>query len=130
MSFMQETPRSLRAYFIVAGALGLWTSVSLAAVPGGPLEVAQSVFAAAFGLAFIVAGAVLPRALRDGTNWILKLLIANGAYAVVRMGFLLLAGHGSAGIFGVVVALAITAYLYANVLRLEREARPVERIFE
>jgi hypothetical protein len=119
---MKETAKSLRAYFIIVGVLGVYMNATgLLALPGVLLMAIEGI-SLVFALAYLYFGAVLPSLLRAGTERIYVVLAANAAVTVVQALLLLVAPN----VFALVicaVGIAICAYLYFNVKRLAAEAR-------
>lgn len=146
---MRETTGSMRAYFVVAGALSAISGLAGLgrAVPEISLSqrlelLVTSAGHLALGVAFIVAGVVLPQALVTGAGWIKRLLVITGCFSVAQLlvGAGEYAAAGSAAgaapeialaamsglVFGAVVGIAIAAYLYVNLVRLSAAARVAE----
>ena len=141
---MRETERSARLYFVIAGVLGaiygLWTLVDVARTPARALKhepVAAiwylTVVSIVFSALFVIAGLDLPRALRTGARWILRMLVASGIALFGSVIALYLASdfrddpdRAQAALVGVLVGIAIPiaiiAYLYVNVHRLAATA--------
>jgi hypothetical protein len=138
---MRETAGSMRAYFLIAGALSalsaLWeiTHLTRRMLPiVWKLELAAfSIAALALGVAFIVAGLQLTRALPTGAAWIKRLLVVTGCVSIARLlvavGVLVTTNDAARNaaqwglVFGAVIGVAIAAYLYANLLRLSAAAQ-------
>jgi hypothetical protein len=144
---MRETERSARLYFLIGGGLGtlygLWLLVDLittARPPGHPLT--QEPIAAwyiiiisiIFSALFVIAGIDLPRALRTGAIWILRMLVVTGMALLAWLVVLYLSSDVNydpdraksalvAGLVGIAVPVALVAYLYVNIRRLSAEAR-------
>lgn len=142
MAFLKETPRSLRLYFIVVGAIAtLWALASLgdaAKVPtSGIVKLAIWVLVLGrlvIGPAFVIAGVTLGRALENG---------AAGTKALVRVAALLVVAEvvlysmavntvgsmpDSAELMGravgrAVIPLLILWYIHASLRRLAAEAQ-------
>jgi len=145
MAFLKETERSLRAYFIVAGVLGLISGLlslgdaTKAALTGRSIVVTLALWflplaRVVLGPAFIVAGITLKRALEVGAPRTKQLvLIAAAAFVmesvlwVVALNSLGARQHGAelAGqAFGrAVIPLLILWYIYASLRRLVNESR-------
>ena len=133
---MKETEGSLRAYFLIAGAISLLfglreiaevSKLSIAALPTDWMIAIYVPLIVRLGLgaAFIVAGIFLPRALLTGAGWIkhilslaLVLMIANGVLIAAVLG----ADVGRQGLVTAIIGVAITFYLFRSVTRLSAEA--------
>lgn len=133
---MKETEGSLRAYFLLAGAVSALLALrDLGAVSGLDLSATTAGVKAALyvpivtrlvlGVGFLIAGIKLKSALLAGIGWIQKLLIVSGAMLFIN-GALITAELGTdlgqSGIIGAVIGVAITVYLYRSVTRLSAEA--------
>jgi len=134
---MKETQGSLRAYFLIAGAIGLLfglreiaevSKLSIAALPTDWMIAIYVPLIVRLGLgaAFIVAGIFLKPALLTGAGWIkhilslaLVLMIANGVLIAAVLG----ADVGRQGLVTAIIGVAITFYLYKSVTRLSAEAQ-------
>ncbi len=139
---MRETERSLRWYLLLAGAGSTLSSLGdlgdAFALPALPITWTVALWFPllahlVLGVAFVVAGVRLEAALAGNPGWITRMLIATGAVLLVELGLIWstwgnaseafarerFAGAALVGMIGIV----ITAYLYANVNRLAREAR-------
>jgi hypothetical protein len=147
---MRETPRSLRAYFIIVGLLGglvytaqLVAGVRLAVSPAADLVaawilvvlilVALVKLAACVG--FLYAGITLRRYLDKGDpRRILKIILfSGGAYVFTAVVGILAAKSlggelGAGNLGGTVVGLLITWYLYVNTRRLARESMEARKM--
>src|SRR5580704_17258051 len=87
---MKETAKSLRAYFIIVGVLGVhMNATGLVALPGVLLMAIEGI-SLVFALGYLYFGAVLPSLLRAGTERIYVVLAANAAVTVVQALLLLL----------------------------------------
>jgi hypothetical protein len=141
---MRETERSARLYFLIGGGLGtiygLWSLVNVAQPPHHALTqqpVAAWYIAIAsvvFSALFVIAGIDLPRALRTGGSWILRMLVVAGVALLAWVVVLYLSSDVDydpdrakaalvAGLVGIAVPVALVAYLYVNIRRLSAEAR-------
>jgi hypothetical protein len=135
---MRETSRSLRAYFIIAGALALLlglrdlsTVTRLGEVLGSlpatwklalwfPL-LSQIVLATCF----MLAGIQLPTALPRGAGWIKTLMLVTIVVQVIDMALVasvLGTEVGTTALIRSFISLLIAAYLLANIRRLSDEA--------
>jgi hypothetical protein len=142
---MRETERSLRWYFVLAGAwscVSALRSISTASeLPALPASWTLAVWFPivshlVLGAAFVLAGLTLTKALADDPTWIKRMLIVAGIALVVELGLVWMilgdkASTSDATVFRV-IGLAITAYLYVNVQRLSNEAKasPTGTVFE
>ena len=121
---MRETVKSLRAYFIIAGLLSIYSNgTSLMSSPG-IVALCLSGASLLMAIAYLYVGAVLPSLLVKSTSFIYVLLAFNAALSVLYGALLLVFGSTVQPLVMVVVSLVISAYLYANVKRLAAEARP------
>lgn len=134
---MKETEGSLRAYFLIAGAVSIAMALrdissvgklDVSVLTGGQkaalyLPIATRLL---LGCGFVFAGLVLKRALVAGPRWIQQMLVISGAMLFIN-GALITAELGvevgRAGITGALIGVAITIYLYRSVGRLAAEAR-------
>src|ERR1043165_1998472 len=128
MAFMQETPRSLRAYLLLVGALG--TAGELYRVlssQGGPLVRLLALIGLVVGLAYLWLGISFRTLISNTPARIEQVLIAGAAYSIllaVLVGVLSPSPteRGSAMAEGL-VGLLLTLYLLRNVRRMAREGR-------
>jgi len=134
---MKETEGSLRAYFLLAGAIALLlgirdlgevTKLSIGALPTDWMIAIYVPLIVRLGLgaAYIVAGIFLKPALLTGAGWIkhilvlaLMLMATNGVLVVAVLGVDL----GKQGLVTAIIGVAVTFYLYASVTRLAAEAQ-------
>lgn len=134
---MKETEGSLRAYFLLAGAIALVFSIrdlpEVTRIPIGSLPTDWMIaiyvpLIVRFGLgaAFLVAGIFLKPALLAGAGWIkhilvlaLVLMASNGILIVAVLG----TDMGLPGLITAIIGVAISFYLYASVTRLSIEAQ-------
>ena len=127
MAFLQETPRSLRAYLILVGALGIVGQVYRFVLSE---ESAFTRLLALVGLVITVAyvwlGISFRSLLSAAPSRIEQLLIAGAAYSIllaVIVGVLSPKPEERGGALAQgLVGLLITLYLLRNVRRLAREA--------
>jgi hypothetical protein len=142
---MRETERSARLYFLIGGGLGmiygLWFLVNLPQQPSRHALAQEGVAAwyiavvsIVFSALFVIAGIDLPRALRTGANWILRMLVVAGVALLAWLAVLYLSSDVDydpdraeaalvAGLVAIAVPVALVAYLYVNIRRLSAEAR-------
>jgi len=144
---MRETERSARLYFLIGGGLGtiygLWSLVNLVNLARPPRHALTQepvaawyiiVISIVFSALFVVAGIDLPRALRTGASWILRMLVVAGVALLAWVVVLYLSSDVDydpdrakaalvAGLVGIAVPVALVAYLYVNIRRLSAEAR-------
>ena len=132
---MKETEGSLRAYFVLAGAVAVLLALGDYGVVSKlsllPLTAVQKaalcipIFTRIMlGVGFVVAGLKLKSALQTDTTWIKKLLVASGAMLFINGALITAAfGTGQGGIIGAVIGVAITVYLYRSVERLTADAK-------
>ena len=128
MPFMQETPRSLRAYLILVGLIG-----ALAQLPGvlsdqvGPLGRLLSLVGVAVAVGYAWAGVSFNSLIVTNSRRIEQILIAGLAYsiliAVIIVLFAPLAAEAGGAIVRGIGGFLITLYLLNNVRRLARETR-------
>lgn len=133
---MKETVGSLRAYFMIAGALSALGAInSLFQLPALDAPIASNFFsmlwinvlaALAFGIGFVIAGYKLKEALANrSTGWIEKLLVAMIGMLVLQTGSLVLLSDfqpGAVVMVPLALRLAIDLYLLLSVKRLAAEA--------
>jgi hypothetical protein len=139
---MKETEGSLRAYFLLVGAVSLLLALRdvshLKDLSGItlPLDWALAIYVPVItklvlGPAFLVAGIRLKSALLKGAGWIKTMLVISGAMLFIN-GALVVAAFGTelrsdgvitnGGLVGALIGLAITIYLHRSVVRLAKEA--------
>ena len=135
---MRETTRSLRAYFIVAGAIALMlglrdlSTVSQLGSVLGSLPASWQLALwfpllsqLALAACFIWAGIQLPTALPRGAGWIKTLMLVTIIVQVIDMALVasvLGTELGTTALVRSLIALLIAAYLLANIRRLADEA--------
>jgi hypothetical protein len=141
---MRETERSLRWFFLIAGALsalqGLAAMNGLSRLPHGislkllaPLWYGTSAHIV-LGALFFLAGLRLKQALQIGATWIQHLIVIAGAALIIEVlwivsvfgvvtGTPLQAGLALGGVVGIGIRIAVVAYLHASVRRLSAEAQ-------
>ena len=141
---MRETERSLRWFFLIAGALsaiqGLAAMNGLSRLPHGislkllaPLWYGTSAHIV-LGALFFLAGLRLKQALQTGATWIQHLIVTAGAALIIEVIWIvsilgistipaIQAGAAVAGLVGIAIRIAVVAYLHASVRRLSAEAQ-------
>lgn len=135
---MRETTRSLRAYFIIAGAIALLlglrdlsTVTKLGSILGSlPASWQLALWfpllsQIALAICFIWAGVQLPTALARGAGWIKTLMLVTIVVQIVDMALVasvLGTELGTTALIRSFIALLIAAYLLANIRRLADEA--------
>jgi hypothetical protein len=132
---MKETEGSLRAYFLLAGAVAAvlgFRNLSAIAKFEGMLPTDwtaalyfQAITRIVLAIAFVLAGVQVKAALRKGPAWIKWMLIASGVVLVVNVVVITAAlgtELGRNGLIGAAIGIAITIYLYNSVVRLSAEA--------
>ncbi len=120
---MKETPRSLRIYFGICAALWLYWGLSLLAT--------LTIVGILLGLVYLGAAALLgyivarlPQILVTSTKPVIVALAFEVGSSVLGAVLSLVAGAGIGGaLFQVIIAVAVSAYLYKSVERLSAEAR-------
>ena len=127
MAFLQETPRSLRAYLLLVGALGTVGQVyRLLAPEGGPFTRLLALIGLAISLGYVWLGISFRSLLSAAPRRIEQLLIAGAAYSIllaVIVGVLSPKPEERGGALAQgLIGLLITLYLLRNVRRLAREA--------
>lgn len=141
---MKETERSLRWFFLISGGLSAVLALrnlsALSTLPRGvPLNLLAPAWYATLshlvlGALFFVAGLRLKPALLTGARWIQHLvLIAGAALVVEAIWFIAVFGvqtdtpyeQGAmvGSLLGIVVRIAVVAYLHTSLRRLSAEAR-------
>ena len=120
---MAETPRSVRAYFLVAGALAGWSN-ALAIGREHGTSIVLAAIGLAFAVGFVVAGIRLPRELAKGATWIKQMILAVIGFQVIQIA-LLASAHGHLGtpIVWLGVSLLLAFYLYVSVSQLADDDR-------
>lgn len=132
---MRETERSLRHCFLAAGILGILIATVLANVATEPLTdaskyrigvrlLALAGLAFGFGVGYAIAGARLPDDLARGAGWVRSLVLASlgGFIALLVAAGAANARLAPAPLVMVLFAIALTAYVLANLRRLTSEA--------
>jgi hypothetical protein len=125
---MRETVGSLRAYFILVGAVGAVRSI--AAITGGPNAAVVKVGAGvdlALALAFLAAGFALPKLLRDSPGLVKGLIYATAVMQVVIAVALFAATRDPVVLVAPAIVLLIAWYLLVNVNRLSAAEKPPEK---
>jgi hypothetical protein len=139
---MRETERSLRIYFLLAGVIGTFRALSdlgnARKLPPLPTTWMLALWVPiiahlVLGPAFVIAGVKLKTALRTDTTSLRRMLVAAGAVLVIELVVEVLVwgraseAYAKGQLIGAVtlsgIGIAIAAYLYANVVRLSREAK-------
>lgn len=133
---MKETEGSLRAYFLLAGAvsvlLGLRDLAQVTKIPIAslPTDWMMAIYVPlivrlGLGAAYFVAGIFLKVALPTGAGWIKHILVLGIVMMTsnaVLIAAILGPDVGRAGLIGAIIGVAITVYLYKSVTRLSAEA--------
>jgi hypothetical protein len=133
---MKETVGSLRAYFLIAGALSAASALSdigeLKELKGLelPLNITLAIYVPIIvrmlvGLGFIGAGLVLKKQLATGAALIKNLVLVATFLMVLDAGLIVWAigvELGQKALLYTGIGIAIAIYLYASVARLSREA--------
>jgi hypothetical protein len=141
---MRETERSLRWFFLIAGALsvvqGLATMSELSKLPRGvPMQLLAPIWYGTsshvvLGALFFVAGLRLKQALLVRTTWIEHLILIAGASLVIEVVWMISifgvhtdtayqAGAATGRLFGIGLRFFVVGYLYRTVRRLSNEAQ-------
>lgn len=124
---MRETPRSLRAYFLIVGVLGLLSAAANAKnAQGVPLVLALAAVTGVVALGYLWFGATLPRELARGARGVRLFLIASAVVSVAINGALAAWIASALAVEAVpttiwaalVLVPLITIYLLVNVKRL------------
>ena len=117
---LKETPSSLRAYF---GLLALMSLLPLAGqISQGKFDVAPTLISLGFGGLYIYSAIRMYHLLAHRPNFLRGVLILNVSVYCLTSVASVLSGKGLTGLPFLVVAFAVTAYLYVNVGRLAQEA--------
>lgn len=118
---LRETPRSLRLYSLLIGAVLLYSGAHIILhTPPGPASL-HAVPSLLFGTAYLYICARNESLLRQRPGFIHGWLIASQAVSTLAMICTLLSGLGRPAWTGYTVGLAVAVYLYANVSRLSRK---------
>jgi len=120
---MRETARSLKMYFILTGVLSGIQNGMVLGHDGPGLAKVFGLIGLGFATAYLYAGIRLQQLLATDVSQILMILLAGGLYLLVTFALAMLVGQVTNVLPMVVLGLAITWYLYANVRRLEAESR-------
>jgi hypothetical protein len=125
---MQETPRSLRTYFVLVGVFGLlgnaaelWQSQRL-----GLAYAIDGAIGACLAVAFLYSAFKLTALLKGGGRPLVQLLIVSAIYRARAIVLLALVGGKTGDFIGPVLGIAVSIYLISNVRRLARGAGYVE----
>ncbi len=133
---MKETEGSLRAYFLIAGAISVLMSLrDLGAMSDIPISSLPTDWMMAIyvplivriglGAAYIGSGIFLKPALTTGAGWIKHILVLGMVLMTsnaVLIAAILGPDVGRAGLIGAIIGVAFTIYLYKSVTRLSAEA--------
>lgn len=129
MAFMQETPRSLKAYLILVGILGAAGQIYQVVLSPevGPFTRLLGLVGLVISVAFLWVGITFRSLLSTAPNRIEQLLIVGAVYSILLT---LIVGvmsprpeeRGGALAQGL-IGLLITLYLLRNVRRLARETQ-------
>ncbi len=133
---MKETEGSLRAYFLLAGAvsvllslrdLGQAREIPFASLPNDWMMAIYVPLIVRLGLgaAYIVAGIFLKMALPTGAGWVKHILVLGMVLMTsnaVLIAAILGPDVGRSGLIGAIIGVAITIYLFKSVTRLSAEA--------
>jgi hypothetical protein len=135
MAFLRETVRSLRAYLIFVGALGILVQVlGLPSPDSGLLIRVLSLVGLAISLAYVWLGIVLRSLLTTAPRRIVQVLVAGALYSIL-LALIVILTHVIAGVSlastpdaGGTIGRAIggfliTLYLLKNVRRLADESQ-------
>ena len=127
MAFLQETPRSLRAYLLLVGALGTLGQVyRVVASEGGAFARFLALLGLAISLAYVWLGISFRSLISAAPRRIEQVLIAGAAYSILVgvIVFVLSPQPAESGgmLAQALVGLLVTLYLLRNVRRLAREA--------
>src|SRR5437899_4779007 len=127
MAFLQETPRSLRAYLLLVGALGTAGQVyRVVASEGGAFARFLALLGLAISLAYVWLGISFRSLISAAPRRIEQVLIAGAAYSIllgVIVGVLSPQPEERGGALAQgLVGLLVTLYLLRNVRRLAHEA--------
>jgi hypothetical protein len=121
---MRETPRSLRAYFLLTGLAALVSGLGAVAQAAAPVDAALSFLPQlVYGADFLYAGVLFPRLLRENPRRLELVVWGALAVAALQIALSMMPGREGqggmgAGLFGILIAL----YLIRNIRRLSREA--------
>ena len=119
---MRETAGSMRAYFILIGALSTLRTGMEVVKSADVIEGAFAVIGLAIALGYLYLGIRFKTLIVGAPSQILTVLLIAGAFLVLSLLILLASGNGLiAAPFGG-AGLLITWYLYVNARRLAREA--------
>jgi hypothetical protein len=113
---MRETAKTLRLYFGLSGAYGMFVGIRALSVA----ETVGAIVGLSFGAAYLYLAITLPKLLRDSLGTIKWVLVA----ADVCLGIALLSGLLLGNVFLAavcVLGLAINWYLFRNAKRLAAE---------
>jgi len=120
---MRETARSLKMYFILSGVLSGIQNGMILGHDGPGLVKVFGLVGLCFAVAYLYAGIRLRELLATDVSQILMILLAGACYLLVIFALNAFLGQATSALPMVVLGLAITWYLYANVRRLETESR-------
>ncbi len=128
MAFLQETPRSLRAYLILVGILGTVAQLGGALSPESrPVGRLLSLIGIAIAVAYAWLGFSFKSLITSAPRRIEQVLIAGAVYSIALAVIVVVvypsSEEATAALARAAVGLVITLYLLKNVRRLAREAQ-------
>jgi len=128
MAFLQETPRSLRAYLILVGVLGTGAQLAGAlSAEAGPIGRLVSLIGIAITVGYAWLGFAFKSLISSAPRRIEQVLIAGAVYSIAVAVLVVVVYPSSEAAGGALVraagGLLITLYLLKNVKRLAREAQ-------
>ena len=116
---MRETPNSLRAYFILGGALLALGSITEIVQAGTPIVLALNGLNVILAVALVVVGAMAPKLIDEAPVALYVAVWANYVWFVLLDLLALAGGAATTGLpIQVLVGLGIAVYLTVNVRRL------------
>jgi hypothetical protein len=128
---MRETVRSLRAYLLLVSAYSLFEiGRELLRAPASVALWASAAIDLVFIAGLIYAGLALPSLLRQRSELVVRIVVANAIYQIIQGLFLgLQLGRFYVGAFAfhAILRFLIARYLVANINRLSSEQMAAER---
>lgn len=117
---LKETPGSLRAYF---GLIALMSFMPLLSQLSQPkIDWISAAIGSAFGCLYFYTAVRMDHLLSRRPNFLRGVLILNLILSGLAAAIGILLGNGLTGLPVLLLAFAVTAYLYSTVGRLAREA--------
>ena len=118
----KATPRSVRVYFLIAGALSGWSNALAIAREHG-MAIVLAAIGLVFAVGFVVAGIRLPHELAKGATWIKQMILAVIGFQGIQIALLLSTSHQRTPMVWLGVSLLLAFYLYVSVSQVADDDR-------